>query len=60
MISAETACWEIERNSQMFDEDFYLPLYLSLCILDTTYNRTCICFYSETPWEPFQTDNIDS
>jgi hypothetical protein len=27
MISAETACWE---NSQIFNEDFYLPLYLPL------------------------------
>jgi hypothetical protein len=30
VISAETACWEIE-NSQSFNEDFYLPLYLPLC-----------------------------
>jgi hypothetical protein len=28
MISAETACWDIE-NSQIFNENFYLPLYLS-------------------------------
>jgi hypothetical protein len=28
VISAETACWEIEKNSQIFNEAFYLPLYL--------------------------------
>jgi hypothetical protein len=28
--SAETACWGIERNSQIFNADFYLPLYLPL------------------------------
>jgi hypothetical protein len=30
MISAETACWDIERKCQIFKEDFYLPLYLPL------------------------------
>jgi hypothetical protein len=30
LISAETACWEIERKCQIFNEDFYLPLYLPL------------------------------
>jgi hypothetical protein len=29
IISAETACWDIE-NSQIFNENFYLPLYLPL------------------------------
>jgi hypothetical protein len=27
MRSAETACWDTEK---IFNEDFYLPLYLSL------------------------------
>jgi hypothetical protein len=37
MISAETSCWEIERKySQMFNADFYLPLYLPLCAKDKT------------------------
>jgi hypothetical protein len=31
MISAETACWDIDRNRQIFNEDVYLPLYLPLC-----------------------------
>jgi hypothetical protein len=30
VISAETACWEKEKNSKIFNEDFYLPLYLPL------------------------------
>jgi hypothetical protein len=30
VILAETAFWEIEKNSQIFNEDFYLPLYLPL------------------------------
>jgi hypothetical protein len=30
MILAETAFWAIEENSQIFNEDFYLPLYLPL------------------------------
>jgi hypothetical protein len=30
MVSAETSCWEMEENSQIFNEDFYLPLYLPL------------------------------
>jgi hypothetical protein len=31
VISAETGCWEIEKeNSQIFNEDFYLPLGLPL------------------------------
>jgi hypothetical protein len=32
MISAETPCWEKKENSQIFNEDFFLPLYLPLCI----------------------------
>jgi hypothetical protein len=24
MIAAETHCWEIEKNSQIFNDDFYL------------------------------------
>jgi hypothetical protein len=31
VISAETTCWEIEENSQIFSEDFYLPLYFPAC-----------------------------
>ncbi len=32
VILAEAVCWEIERKySQIFNEDFYLPLYLPLC-----------------------------
>ncbi len=30
VISAEIACQDI--NSQTFNEDFYLPLYLPLCM----------------------------
>jgi hypothetical protein len=30
MISAETARWEMKETSQIFNEDFYLPLYLPL------------------------------
>ncbi len=30
MISAVTPWWETEKNSQIFKEDFYLPLYLPL------------------------------
>ncbi len=30
MISEETPCWEKERNSQIFNVDFCLPLYLPL------------------------------
>ncbi len=30
VISAESTCWEIESNSQIFNGDFYLPLYLPL------------------------------
>jgi hypothetical protein len=30
MISAETACRDIEKNSKIFNEDFYLPLHLPL------------------------------
>jgi hypothetical protein len=31
MILAETACWDIKRKySQIFNEDFYFPLYLPL------------------------------
>jgi hypothetical protein len=28
--SITNSCWEIERNSQIFNEDFYLPLYFPL------------------------------
>ncbi len=35
MISAETPYWEIERKSQIFNEDFYLPLYLPLWTIYT-------------------------
>jgi hypothetical protein len=38
MISAESPCWEIERNSQIFNEDFYLPLYLPLCFSPSLYS----------------------
>jgi hypothetical protein len=31
VIFAESTCWEIESNSQIFNGDFYLPLYLPLC-----------------------------
>jgi hypothetical protein len=32
IISAETACWDIERKiAKFFYEDFLLPLYLPLC-----------------------------
>jgi hypothetical protein len=34
MISAETSCSEIEKNSQMFHEDFHLQLYLPLMAND--------------------------
>jgi hypothetical protein len=34
MISAETNCWDMKRNSQIFNKDFYLPLYLPLCRTD--------------------------
>ncbi len=30
MISAETACWDKKENSQIFNGDFYFPLYLPL------------------------------
>jgi hypothetical protein len=30
VILAETACWKIEKNSHIFIEDFYFPLYLPL------------------------------
>jgi hypothetical protein len=30
MISAEMACWDIERHNPIFNEDFYLLLYLPL------------------------------
>jgi hypothetical protein len=30
VIAAETTCWEIEENSPIFNEDFYLLLYLPL------------------------------
>jgi hypothetical protein len=30
MISAETACWDIEENSQISNVDFYFALYLPL------------------------------
>ncbi len=30
VVAAETACWEIEENNQIFNEDFYLSLYLPL------------------------------
>jgi hypothetical protein len=30
LLNFETSCWEIEKNSQMCNEDFYLPLYLPL------------------------------
>ncbi len=29
-ISAETAWWDIEKNSQIFNGEFHLPLYLPL------------------------------
>jgi hypothetical protein len=38
MISAETSCSEIEKNSQMFNEDFHLQLYLPLWL--TTFGCT--------------------
>ncbi len=41
MISAETPCWEIERNSQIFNEDFYLPLYLPLWPVWTAPAKIC-------------------
>jgi hypothetical protein len=37
MISAKTACWDIKENSQIFNEDFYLPLYFPLCMADMVY-----------------------
>jgi hypothetical protein len=30
VILAETACWEIERKNQIYNEDLYFPLYLPL------------------------------
>jgi hypothetical protein len=27
MISTEPSCWAIERNSQIFNEEFYFPLF---------------------------------
>jgi hypothetical protein len=35
MISAETACWDMERKNLIFNEDFYLPLYLPLWLKTT-------------------------
>ncbi len=32
MISAETDFWDIEKNDPIFNEDFYLPLYLNLWV----------------------------
>jgi hypothetical protein len=43
MISAETACWDIERNSQIFDEDFYWLLYLPLCLRGSTHSSDMAC-----------------
>jgi hypothetical protein len=35
-ISSETACWDIEKKiAKFFNEDFYLPLYLPLCLVLT-------------------------
>jgi hypothetical protein len=42
MISTETACWDIERKKPNFNEDFYLPLYLSLWYLVWVSQKTSI------------------
>jgi hypothetical protein len=42
MVSAENPCWEWKENSQIFNEDFYLPLYLPLWIGVTIFkNKKC-------------------
>ncbi len=35
---AENTYWEWKENSQVFNEDFYLPLYHPLCSRTTIFN----------------------
>ncbi len=46
VISAETACREKIENSQIFNEDFYLPLYLPLWFIHCAV-RECTLGYSD-------------
>ncbi len=44
-----------EENSQIFNEDFYLPLYLPLCLglsvcLDTSTRNNFMLFQTEFAW----------
>jgi hypothetical protein len=58
MTSAETPCWEIEKKSQIFTEDFHLPLYLPLWEGGKIkkQQKTCACLFPlrtlQTEWNP--------
>ncbi len=60
MISAETPCWEMTENSKIFNEDFYLPLYLPLWFqlylsMPPLAQFSWIFPFESAPWYPFST-----